>query len=286
MNTNSNPTFILIDGSYFCFYRYYATQNWWKNAHPGEENPTESPLFVEKFKKTFIETVQQIPKKLSLDLESSNNQNSLPSNPLKMIVARDCKRESIWRNEFVENYKGTRVYNDGFMGGPFFKMAYEEQLFQQGGAEKDILYHPYLEADDCIALMVKQIQEFNPESMIYIIASDKDYLQLQSQHVKIMNLMYKNIAESKSSTGDAETDLFIKIIMGDVSDNIPSVFPKCGFKTALKCVQDKTFFEKKMAGKPEYREQYQRNEKVVSFECIPKNLEEEFKQQNCLNFYF
>lgn len=266
-----SPTFILIDGSYFCFYRYYALVNWWKNANPEIplENPVENPIFVEKFKKTFIETVQQIPKKLSLDKKCK---------PI-MMVGKDCKREQIWRNELLANYKATRVYNDGFMGGPFFKMAYDEQLFQQGGVQGNLLYHPQLEADDCIALTVKQLLQKYPECMIYIIASDKDYLQLQSKQVKIFNLMYKNIADSKSSTGDAQTDLLIKIIMGDVSDNIPSVFPKCGFKTALKCVQDNAYFEKKMAGKPEYIEQYKRNENLVSFQCIPQHLVEEFIQQ-------
>jgi 5'-3' exonuclease len=33
--------------------------------------------------------------------------------------------------------------------------------------------------------------------------------------------------------------------MGDVSDNIPSVSPKCGPKTAMKCIEDPDFFAKK-----------------------------------------
>ena len=37
--------------------------------------------------------------------------------------------------------------------------------------------------------------------------------------------------------------------MGDKSDNIPSAFPKCGPKTALKCAEDPEFFKKKMDNK-------------------------------------
>jgi 5'-3' exonuclease len=264
-----NPTFIFVDGSYYCFYRFYALINWWKRAHPEEplENPLENPVFVEKFKKTFVEHLEEIPKKLGLTKEDAKN--------VVMYAAKDCKREQIWRTELFPKYKANRVYDDGFKGGPFFKMAYEEQLFVFGGA-KEVLSHPHLEADDCIALSVKKIIEKYPESNIYIIASDRDYLQLQSNHVKIMNLTYKNIAESKSSTGNAQKDLLIKIIMGDTSDNIPSVFPKCGFKTALKCCEDPTFLEKKMSGKPEYVEQYNLNEKLVDFNKIPQELIEEF----------
>jgi hypothetical protein len=43
--------------------------NWWKNAYPEEplEDPFQNTIFVEKFKKIFIENLQQIPKKLNID---------------------------------------------------------------------------------------------------------------------------------------------------------------------------------------------------------------------------
>jgi 5'-3' exonuclease len=94
--------------------------------------------------------------------------------------------------------------------------------------------------------------------------------------VELYNLAYKNLAESKSSTGNPIDDLEIKIIMGDTSDNIPSVFPKCGPKTAQKCVEEPEFFKKKMADNPEYYRQYELNKKLINFDNIPENLVEEF----------
>ena len=264
-----NPTFIFVDGSYYNFYRYYALMQWWKNAYPEEplEDPYQNEKFVEKFKKTHVENLKQIPKKLKL------NKNI---NPI-LIVGKDCKRQSIWRNEIFPNYKANRAngQEDGFMGGPFFKMAYEDELFQKGGA-KAILKHPRLEADDCIAISVKYLISKYPECTIYIITSDRDYLQLNSHNVFLYNLSFKNIAENKGSTGNPQTDLEIKIIMGDTSDNIPSAFPKCGPKTAQKCVEDPAFFKKKMDDKPEYYAQYELNKKLVSFENIPEDLVTEF----------
>lgn len=267
--TNMNPTFIFVDGSYYNFYRYFALMQWWKNAYPDEplDDPFKNEKFVEKFKKTHVENLQGMAKKLKIA------KNVTPI----IIVGRDCKRENIWRNELFPQYKANRANGpeDGFMGGPFFKMAYNEELFIKGGA-KAILSHPRLEADDCIALSVKKLVNRYPQCHIYIITSDRDYLQLNAHNVDLYNLTYKNIAESKSSTGNAEDDLEIKIIMGDNSDNIPSVFPKCGPKTALKCIENPEFFKKKLEENPEYKTQYELNKKLVNFNCIPDNLVEEF----------
>jgi len=299
-SNTTKQTFIFVDGSYYCFHRYYSLLNWWKNAFPEEplDNPIENPVFVEKFKKTFVETLQQIPKKLNLckpkPKSRGKNKNPVATTTattsdndepiIKMIIGKDCKRQHIWRNDFYDKYKATRPNGgaeDGFMGGPFFKMAYEENLFQQAGAEQ-ILYHPRLEADDCIAIYVKHLVEKYPanECSIYIITSDNDYLQLIRENVHIYNLAFKNLKESKIFTGNPEKDLKIKTIMGDTSDNIPSVFPKCGIKTAIKCVEDPEFFEKKMNDNVAYYEQYLLNDTLVSFDKIPQELVDEFSENN------
>ena len=264
-----DPTFIFVDGSYYCFYRYYALLQWWKNAYPDEplDDPYQNSKFVEKFKKTFIDNLKQMKKRLNIQKDI---------NPI-LIVGKDCKRENIWRNDIFKNYKATRANGpeDGFMGGPFFKMAYEEDLFIEGGA-KAILKHPRLEADDCIAISVKYLIDKYPSCKIYIITSDKDYLQLNTPNVELYTLSYKYLADGKTSTGNPLMDLQIKIIMGDKSDNIPSVFPKCGFKTALKCVENTDFFLNKMADNNEYYERYKLNENLVSFDKIPTIYSEEF----------
>jgi 5'-3' exonuclease len=269
-NTNMIPTFIFVDGSYYNFYRYYALLQWWKITKPDEllEDPYQNAEFLAKFRKTHVDHLKQIPNKLRLNKTC---------NPI-LIVGKDCKREEIWRMKHFAGYKGTRDDKKGdFKGGPFFKMAYQDNLFLEGGA-KAILKHPHLEADDCIALSVKYLlQKYGTSCQIYIITSDKDYLQLSTDNVHLYNLSYKNIAASKSSTGNPETDLQIKIIMGDSSDNIPSIFPKCGPKTAQKCIDDSAFFLKKMSENPEiYQKQYELNQLLVDFNKIPDYLKTEF----------
>ena len=51
-------------------------------------------------------------------------------------------------------------------------------------------------------------------------------------HIKLYNLKFKDLTQSKSCFQNPEKDLFCKIVSGDKSDGIPSVFKKCGIKTA------------------------------------------------------
>ena len=48
-NMSTSPTFIFIDGSYFCFYRYHSLLTWWKNAYPEEIDVLQDPYKNEKF---------------------------------------------------------------------------------------------------------------------------------------------------------------------------------------------------------------------------------------------
>jgi 5'-3' exonuclease len=266
-----DPTFIFIDGSYYCFYRYYSIMNWWKNAYPEEklDDPFQNDKFVEKFKKTFVEKIEDLPKNLKIKKDVK---------PI-MIVGKDCKRENIWRTELFPKYKANRDNmrgEDSFMGGPFFQMAYDDDLFVKGGV-KAILKHPRLEADDCIAISVKYLTQKYPDCQIYIITSDHDYLQLNACNVHIFNLSFKKLEDSKTATGNAFNDLQLKIITGDKSDNIPSIFPKCGPKTAQKCIDDSEYFKKKLDEDSLYLKQYELNKKLVDFNNIPQELSNEFK---------
>jgi 5'-3' exonuclease len=255
--------FILIDGSYFIFYRYYALLQWWSisKQEPSLENPCENERFVDLFKSTFIKKIKEIPKKLKI------------KNPI-YIVGKDCPREKIWRNEFIDNYKGERK-SDNY-AGYFFKLTYQEGLFEHAGI-KTILSYPELEADDCLALTAKFIYEKYNENRVHIIANDMDYVQLCNDKIDVYNLKYKKISDA-SNKEEADKHLFCKIVMGDKSDNIPSIFPKCGLKTAVKYYEDKECFENKLNSTPGSRELYERNRTIIDFNCIPEHLVNGFLQ--------
>ena len=259
--------YILIDLSYFIFYRYFALIGWWKLAKPDDPlgNPIENEEFVDKFKKTFIDKLKEIPKKLKLKSKSEPNNFTI-------IVASDCPRQNIWRHKYTENYKVNRVYDPEFLGGPFFKLGFDII------AELKIwrLSHQFLEGDDCIAIFAKDLLKENPEYTVYIIANDMDYLQLAADNVKLINLKYKYLTDSKKWSGDPKKDLFCKIVIGDKSDDIPSIFKKCGPKTAEKYYENSELFEKQLKKENAY-EKYERNKKLIDFNEIPQELVDELR---------
>jgi 5'-3' exonuclease len=64
--------------------------------------------------------------------------------------------------------------------------------------------------------------------------------------------------------------------MGDPSDNIASVFPKCGPKTALKYYENKELFQSKLNSSEEFKKKYELNSTLVDFNNIPQELIDEF----------
>lgn len=256
---------ILIDASYFIFYRIYALHIWWKNAKPGVplENAYLNTEFVEKFKSTFKEKITEIKKKLKMK-------------EAKIIVGKDCPRDKIWRNKLIEGYKGNRndEKNKTDQVGEFFSLAFKESLFIEGGVD-EILEYDGLEADDCIALYTKKLLEKMEAIEIKIITSDHDYIQLANEKVELFNLKYKNLLESKSSSGDPKRDLFDKILLGDKSDNICGVFKKCGKKTLDMLYENEEELKKKLC-KEGGEEILERNKKLIMFENIPLEYQEGF----------
>jgi len=247
-------TYILIDGSYYIFYRFYALIQWWKVSHP--EEPLGIPInnleFVEKFKELFVSKLEAIAKKLKI------------KDPI-FIIAKDCPRKNIWRNSLMDHYKGTRKYetDPSKDPSPFFRLVYNEPLFL-----KPMVEHPFLEADDCIALLIKRLK--TPSDTFYIIANDHDYLQITDYNVHIYNLQFRHI-----KTDDPKKSLFMKCVLGDKSDNIKGIFHRCGKKTAEKYYDDQALFMAQCE-KNKADAQYQLNKQLIDFANIPQTYANEF----------
>jgi len=267
---DDTTNFVLIDGSYFVFYRYFALNVWWKNAKSGDKpdiSCNDDPAFIEKFKKTFESRIAEMNDCLGL------------ASSIK-LAAIDCKRADIWRNHIYPDYKLTRTKDDEFGVSKFFKLTHDEKLFEAAGVDATLMYQ-HLEADDCIALTTMHLRQTYPDAHIWIIANDHDYLQLQDDHVHLRNLKYQDLTQSKNSSGDSQQDLFCKIVAGDKSDNIRAIFKKCGIKTARKYYHDQDLFEKALATEPNAEDLYRLNRALVDFNYIPSDLAEGFRTE-CL----
>ena len=237
---------------YYIFYRFHALLSWWKHSKPDtplNDDPFTNDEFKSQFIKMFVSKKDDIFKKLKI-------KSAL------IVAALDCPRKDIWRNEIYCDYKMGRVCNKNVGGA--FKLVFEEELFKRMGAHI-VVKHPKLEADDCIAITIKNIRRISSEKKIYIITSDMDYVQIANENTIPVNLQFKPLQDSKQSFKNNEKDLFCKIIMGDKSDNIPSVFKKCGIKTAEKYYNYKSLFNNKLETTEGAQKLYDLNKKLIDF---------------------
>lgn len=284
--------FIFIDGSYFVFFRFNALKSWWKLAHQDEDEgenielvPHENEEFKNKFRKTFADKLKEIPKKLGIK----------KNEPYRIYVGQDCKQETIWRMKHMNAYKGTRPNTS--IEGKFFEIVYSEKLFENSLGDNCILKYPKLEADDVIALSVKHIIENDASGSneCYIVSSDGDYLQLCHERINIYDLKFKNLKMRNPAYFESESvkKMFVaKCLCGDKSDNIPSVFPKCGKKTAEKLAEldnESMINEirKKLKNENEINaaiKQFELNDLMMNFDKIPSEYSIPFLQLNMNKF--
>ena len=140
--------YIFIDGSYYCFYRYYAIRSWYNRYKKIEENEDlfNNTVFKDKYDKLFLEKVDEFIKKMNIT-------------DFKLFIGKDCRRRDIWRNEFYDNYKGTRVHNDNNISKFIihsYDNLYPKILEKYNGT---MLYIDKLEADDRISIYVNYLKK-------------------------------------------------------------------------------------------------------------------------------
>jgi len=264
INPEANENFVIVDSSYLVFYRFYATILWYKRANKdvdvsGDYSWHTDTVFLNKYKKIFFDSITKLKKHFKVP-----NKN--------IIFAIDCSRKSIWRMEHLGSYKANR--DDKVKSSSLshiFKYTYSDvlpELVKKYNVKQ--LKVPHAEADDVAAITTRCILEEYPDKEILIITNDCDYLQLLQPRVHIWNLAGKNIAER--SIGDPKVDLELKIITGDKSDNIEKCFPKCGTKTALKYIDDRSLLEAAFKKYPGSREIYERNKLIIDFNKMPSEI--------------
>lgn len=258
---------LFIDLSYFVFYRYYAVLGWYRKSLDGESvsvcDLMQDETFVEKYKKLFERELCRLVKVYKID--SWN----------RVFLIKDCCREDIWRNELYPEYKSTRVDKTDSFNRDVFKMTYNQLLpvlLEKLGF--NVFCHPRLEADDIIALMCKGVLEVDRNAHVVVITNDNDYVQLDG--VELKNLQGKDLAVRVGCV-DAGRYLKQKIILGDKSDNIPSIMKKVGPKTAEKLVASQEQFDAFMRKHPEALRHYELNRRLMDFDCIPDHLKEELR---------
>lgn len=249
---------LFIDLSYYVFYRYFALVNWYKLSQEQAFDAGSletNVLFLSKYEKMFLEHLGKLKRKLGV----------VDGN---VVFARDCPRDAIWRNELFADYKGTRADKPRDFNGYIFVHTYNVVLPRVCASGCLLLGEDRVEADDIIGTLVHKIRAAHTRVPIHVITGDMDYLQLAGPFTHLQNLRGVDLAAK--SQGGAHVDMMLKIIVGDASDNIPSVFPKLSKAKALGLAKDALALEAALdAGGPEARARFERNQTLVDFRRIP-----------------
>lgn len=255
---------LLIDTSYYIFYRYFAVYNWYKMA---EKKVIDVPhvlsntQFMTKFDKLFEDNLEKLRKPHNVAYTN-------------IVFVKDCMRDHIWRYKHFASYKKSREERLETFNGDIFKYCYNTlipRLQEKMGIQT--CDHNCSEADDIIAVFTRHIRKERESCNIVIVTNDNDYLQLIQDRVTIVNMKNVNLKERLQYT--PELYLRIKIIMGDKSDNIPSIFPKCGEKKAFQLAENDELLEERFQKIEGSREKFELNTLLIDTLRIPENIQTE-----------
>lgn len=263
----SNKSLILIDSSYTAFYRFFATIRWFSFAFPEEykelKNNTlydwyENKVFLEKYEKMFLDSIVKLIKKKIFDSST-------------IIFCMDTPKEKLWRTEIDTNYKGDRIdmsLKNNFK--PTFKYTFETMIptFIKNNENIHGMRIDSMEADDLIASISMYLKDKNDFDTIYIVSGDADFYQLGCDKIQFVN--YKHKKPFKLTTQEALLSLNTKLIMGDKSDGILSIFPKGARVKKDSLINDNVLLEEYLSKNKDAKEQYDFNKKMIDFTNIPK----------------
>ena len=258
---------ILIDTSYTSFYRFFATRTWYSMAHKDDfkeikdlknYNWLENKTFIEKYEKMYLDSIKKLT-------SAKVFKDSL------VIFARDPPQQTIWRMEEKCDYKdGRQDLTEKHNFKPVFKHTYDTLI--PGWVKENenfiVIKQDKIEADDIIALSCKYIQSNFKNKSIYIVSGDEDFLQLGNDDVYFAQYKKKKVFQLTKE--EAALALVKKIIEGDCSDNIESIFKGKRVKNKKELINDPSMLQEYLDKNVNIKEKFIKNQKLIDFNYIPK----------------
>lgn len=249
---------VLLDWSYFVFWRFFATYGWFARAAAeatGTDGLHENPSFVAAFKKQSYDALQKFRTKYGAPQGN-------------LVALLDAPRPTLWRTAVLPTYKANRDAKRPPQGtgmNPAFFAISEAWLAEQGIAAVRV---EGLEADDLASLFAARIAPVAPD--LVLVSNDNDWGQLGAPGVRVRSVDDQDIA---ARSGNLEA----KIFCGDPGDNIPPVCARCGPKTAEKLAANADAAAAYMAKHPEAEAGLARNRLLIDLTRIPKAQQERFQ---------
>lgn len=200
----------------------------------------------------------------------------------EVVIA--CDGGKSWRKGYFPQYKAHRKKareESGMDWNLFFQYLNQIREEIKQNFPYKVIHLEHIEADDVIATLVKETQEFGKNEPVMIISSDKDFIQLHK---------YKNVKQFSPIQKKMVTDpnphmyLFEHVLRGDSGDGIPNVLsPDNTFVDGLRQTPitkkkidawlTKAEDIKSVMDDEVYRN-YQRNKLLIDLDMIPQDYKE------------
>jgi len=266
---------MVIDLSYYVFYRYYALMNYFKLSEKITDftDITDNTEFLEKYKKIFEKSLfENVKKHLGVNFRNIKKKEVIDS--IYVIFAKDCNRAEIWRNEIHPDYKKNRDHQKN--GVPFDGRIFDyvinnvlPDLCERYSFIK-IIESCRAEADDVAAVICRYM--CGKFKRLIVLTNDHDYLQLLDYVDGIYNLQGTDLSK-KAQSGPSIKNMYFKVLQGDPSDNISGIISKKKVKQ-LMLENDMIMFQNGLNELLSYINMvdYERNVKLINFEHIPNEI--------------
>ena len=199
----------------------------------------------------------------------------------QMVICADGM--NTWRKDYYPYYKANRKKGRDNSDQDWTEIFRIIHLIRQEITENlpyKVIHMEGCEADDIIAALTIETQEFGKDEPVMIVSSDKDFIQLQKyKNVKQFSPIQKKMVTDKNP----RTYAFNHIMRGDGGDGIPNVlsaddtFVTDKSQTPLRQTRINEWMEKsdklREVMPEEIYRNYQRNKKLIDLSEIPDDIQ-------------
>ena len=200
----------------------------------------------------------------------------------QMVICADGM--NTWRKDYFPYYKAKRRKNRDESSqdwNEIFRILHLVRDEIKENLPYKVIHMEGVEADDIIASLVLQSQEFGMNEPMMIVSSDKDFIQLQKfNNVKQFSPIQKKFVKDDNP----RTYLFNHIMKGDSGDGVPNVlsdddtFVSDKKQTPLRKTRIAEWLENsedlRSVMPEEIFRNYQRNKKLIDLTEVPETIQE------------